>query len=162
MCFISPATRLTTNAVSVLLEVLILLTNDSTGSHGPQKGKLRHSARKLIHLGVKVVPVAIRDRPVVEDLEDIASENRVIRTLLGDHIKLAKRLSKGTESRKYSSIIFRKLEMINLKACMLQVKSVVKLNLVLPQYKVEFAFYLQPWSKVLGQFTADDLTSTLS
>ncbi|XP_015764478.1 PREDICTED: uncharacterized protein LOC107343426 [Acropora digitifera] len=75
-------------------KVLILLTNDSTGSHGPQKGKLWHSARNLIDLGVKVVPVAIRDRPVVEDLENIASENRVIRTLLGDHIKLAKRLLK--------------------------------------------------------------------
>ena len=96
------------NTVSVLLQVLILLTNDSTGSHGPQKGKLWHSARSLIDLGVKVVPVAIRDKPVVEDLENIASENRVIRTLLGDHIKLAKRLLKGTESSKYSSIIFRK------------------------------------------------------
>ena len=96
------------NAVSVLLQVLILLTNDSTGSHGPQKGKLKHFAKKLIDLGVKVVPVAIRERPVVEDLENIASENRVIRTLLGDHIKLAKRLLKGTESSKYSRIIFRK------------------------------------------------------
>ncbi|XP_044173143.1 uncharacterized protein LOC114958471 [Acropora millepora] len=75
-------------------KVLILLTNDSTGSHGPQKGKLKHFAKKLIDLGVKVVPVGIRDRPVVEDLENIASENRVIRTLLGDHIKLAKRLLK--------------------------------------------------------------------
>ena len=130
-CFNSPS-----NAVSVLLQVLIILTNDSTGLHGPQKGKLRHLAKNLIDLGVKVVPVAIRDRPVLEDLEKIASENRVIRTLLADHIKLAKRLLKGTESSKYFSIIFRNLKMINLKTCMWQGKSVVKLNPVLPQYKV--------------------------
>ena len=92
----------------MLLQVLILLTNDSTGSHGPQEGKLLDSAKNLIRLGVKVVPVAIRDRPVVEHLENIASEKRVIRTLLGNHIKLAKRLLKGTESSINSSIIFRK------------------------------------------------------
>lgn len=72
-------------------KVIILLTNDSIGSPGPQ-GKLRILTKELTDIGVKIAPVAVRGRPVVEDLEDIATENKVIRTHLEDHIKLGKRL----------------------------------------------------------------------
>ena len=78
--------------------MIILLTNDKTGSHGPsQKGKLKYLTKKLTDesIGAKIVPVAVGDRPVVEDLEPIASENKVIRTDLEDHTKLGKMLLRG-------------------------------------------------------------------
>ena len=54
-------------------------------------------AEKLTEsIGAKIVPVAVRDRPVVEDLELIASENKVIRSQMEDHAKLGKRLLRGT------------------------------------------------------------------
>ena len=54
-------------------------------------------AEKLTEsIGAKIVPVAVRDRPVVEDLELIASENKVIRSQMEDHTKLGKRLLRGT------------------------------------------------------------------
>lgn len=74
--------------------MIILLTNDKTGSLGPQKGKLKYLKKNLTAepIGAKIVPVAVRDRPVVEDLELIASESKVIRTDLEDHTKLGKML----------------------------------------------------------------------
>ena len=77
--------------------MIILLTNDKTGSLGPQKGKLKYLKKNLTAepIGAKIVPVAVRDRPVVEDLELIASENKVIRTDLEDHTKLGKMLLRG-------------------------------------------------------------------
>ena len=77
-------------------QVVIVFTNDSTGSFGPQKGKLRHHANNLTEtIGAKIVPVAIGDRPVVDDLEPIASENKVLRTQLEDHAKLGRMLLRG-------------------------------------------------------------------
>lgn len=82
--------------VFFILQVVILFSNDSTGSFGPQKGKLRHHANNLTEtIGAKIVPVAIGDRPVVDDLERIASENKVFRTQLEDHAKLARMLLRG-------------------------------------------------------------------
>ena len=54
-------------------------------------------AKKLTDpIGAKIVPVAVRDRPVVEDLELIASENKVIRTQMEDYTKIGKKLLRGT------------------------------------------------------------------
>lgn len=75
--------------------MLILLTNDATGLHDPQKGRLQHAAMTLTKQNVKIVPVAVRDRPVMEDLERIASERKVIRTELDSRVKLGEKLVRG-------------------------------------------------------------------
>ena len=78
-----------------MLQVVIVFTNDSTGSFG-QKGRLRHHAKNLTEtVRAKIVPVAIGDRPVVDELERIASENKVFRTQLEDHAKLGRMLLRG-------------------------------------------------------------------
>ena len=82
--------------VFLMPQVVIVFTNDSTGSFGPQKGKLRHHAKNLAEaVGAKIVPVAVGDRPKVHDLELIASENKVFRTQLEDHAKLGRMLLRG-------------------------------------------------------------------
>ncbi|KAL9984603.1 hypothetical protein ACROYT_G006916 [Oculina patagonica] len=74
-------------------KVVILFTNDTTGSFGPQKGRLLLKTKYLTEsIGARIVPVAVGERPVVEDLELIASENEVIRCPLEDQAKLGKRL----------------------------------------------------------------------
>lgn len=44
---------------------------------------------------MKIVPVAVGERPIVEDLEKLSSENKVIRCPLEDQAKLGKRLLRG-------------------------------------------------------------------
>ena len=44
---------------------------------------------------MKIVPVAVGERPLVEDLEVISSGNKVIRCPLEDQAKLGNRLLRG-------------------------------------------------------------------
>lgn len=74
-------------------KIIILFTNDTTGSFGPQKGRLLLKTKYLTEsVGVKIVPVAVGERPLVEDLELISSGNKVIRCPLEDQAKLGNRL----------------------------------------------------------------------
>lgn len=82
--------------VFLLPQAVIVFTNDSIASFGPQKGRLRHCAKYLTGaIGAKIVPVAVGNRPVVHDLELIASENKVICTQWKDHAELGRMLLRG-------------------------------------------------------------------
>lgn len=74
-------------------KVIILFTNDRTGSFGPQKGRLLLKTKYLTEtIGARIVTVAVGERPLVEELELISSDKQIIRCPLEDLAKLGKML----------------------------------------------------------------------
>lgn len=73
-------------------KVIVLFTNDRTGSYGPQKGRMLLKTKNLTETGARIVTVAVGERPRMEELEPISSDKQIIRCPLENLAKLGKML----------------------------------------------------------------------